>query len=175
MTTMLIPALIAANLVLTPFQAEDPTVKIVLDHPTGVVGAPISGRAIITFASGLHAYQNPPSQDYQIPVVVSTGDETLKIVKLRYPDGESHAVGGETDEALTYSGQIEVPFLIRATGKPGTKPVAIKVRYQQCNDSTCFPPKTITESAKLTLSAKPKGWTAVGMAAKWAKALAEWK
>ncbi len=172
---MLIPALLAANLALTPLQAEDQTVKIVLDQTSGVVGAPISGKAIITFASGLHAYQNPPSQDYQIPVVVSAGDETIKVVKLKYPNGEAHAVGGETEASFTYSGQIEVPFLIRAEGKPGATSVKIKVRYQQCTDSMCFPPKSIVETAKLTINARPKGWTAVGTAARWAKALAEWK
>lgn len=172
---MLIPALLAANLALTPIQAEDPSVKIVLNETFGIVGAPISGKAIITFASGLHAYQNPPSQDYQIPVVISSGDETIKVVKLKYPNGEAHAVGGETEASFTYSGQIEVPFLIRAEGKPGESTIKIKVRYQQCTDSMCFPPKSVTESAKITLAARPKSWTAVGTAAKWAKALAEWK
>ncbi|MFM9873647.1 MAG: protein-disulfide reductase DsbD domain-containing protein [Fimbriimonadaceae bacterium] len=172
---MLISAFLAANIALAPLQAEDPTVKIVLDHTSAVIGAPISGKAIITFSEGLHAYQNPPSQDYQIPVVVSAGDETIKVVKLKYPDGESHAVGGETEASFTYSGQIEVPFLIKAAGKPGSTSLKLKVRYQQCTDSMCFPPKTLTETTKVTLMSRPKGWTAVAVAAKWAKALSEMK
>ncbi len=172
---MVISAFFAANLALGTFQAADPTVKIVLNQTSAVVGAPLSGKAIITFAEGLHAYQNPPSQDYQIPVVLSGGDEAVKVVKLKYPIGETHAVGGETEASFTYSGQIEIPFLVKASGKPGASSIKIKIRYQQCNDSTCFPPKTLTGSAGYTLKSRPKGWTAVAVAAKWAKALSEMK
>lgn len=171
---MLIPAILAATVMATPFQGEPPVVSVTLDQTSGVAGSPVKGKVTVTFAPGLHGYQNPPSQDYQIPVSVSV-DEGFGPVKLSYPAGEAHTVGGEAEASFTYSDTIEIPFLLKTPAKAGKHQINVKFRYQQCTESMCFPPKTITQPVSYTTTASPKGWTVVSAAAAWAKALAEWK
>lgn len=164
-----------ALLAISPIQAEAPEISVKLNQATGVAGGPVRGTATITFAPGLHGYQNPPSQDYQIPVSVSVGEETFRPVKIKYPVGEEHKVGGENEASRTYSGTVSIPFVLKSPSKPGKHTISVKVRYQQCTDSMCFAPKTTTQAVEFTTKPAPKGWTIVSGAANWAKALSELK
>lgn len=153
-----------------PLQAEPPALKVTLNQSSGPSGSAVRGKVVLTFEPGLHAYQNPPSQDYQIPVTVSLDGATGPFL-LNYPVGEPVAVGGESEASFTYSGLVEIPFMLKAPAKPGKHTLTVKVRYQQCTDSMCFPPKTISAPVAFTTT---KG-SAVAGTANWARAMAGWK
>ncbi len=142
-------ALIALTAMAFTVQAPAPSVNLILEKESGFAGVPVRGKILVEFAPGLHAYQNPPSQDYQIPVSVSAG--TAKVSGIDYPAGEAHVVGGETAESFTYSGKIEIPVVIWPTGKSGSQSVEVRVRYQQCNETMCFPPSTATAKANFVI------------------------
>lgn len=166
--------LIALTL-LAPAQAAAPEIIVKLASDSGIAGGPVRGTATLIFAPGLHGYQNPPSQDYQIPVALSVGEEAFMPVKIKYPIGEDHTVGGETEASRTYSGTVVIPFVLKSPAKPGKHTISVKVRYQQCTDSMCFAPKTSTQTVEFTTQPAPSGWSAVSAAAKWAKALSDLK
>ena len=136
-------------------QEDAPKVRIVLDKKAVKPGATIEGKVAITFAAGLHGYQNPPSKDYMIPVKLEAEGKEIKL-KVTYPTGVPMAVGGETEPALVYEGEVFFPIQITLPKKTGPVKIALKFSYQQCNDSACFPPSSISLVEKITIPAPKK-------------------
>jgi DsbC/DsbD-like thiol-disulfide interchange protein len=108
-------------------------------------------KAIVTvsFAPGLHAYQNPPSEDYMIPLTVEAVGKDFILRKVEYPKGVDAAVGGDTKAVRVYNGTISVPVTLTAPRKAGEHTLRLKVGYQQCTDTTCYPPADETVSLKV--------------------------
>jgi DsbC/DsbD-like thiol-disulfide interchange protein len=149
-------------------QNETPKIEATIAQTTVAPGRPITGKVNITFADGLHAYQNPPTKDYQIPVSLSATTETIKLIRISYPQGEEHAIGGESDPSRSYSGTISIPFLIKAPMKAGSHKIALSLRYQQCTDSMCFAPKSVPINLTFKVA---KTSNSIQTAAVWAKTL----
>lgn len=158
---IILTSLLAAT-VLTPVQADAPMVSLKLSGTEAEAGQLVTGTVTVTFAPGLHGYQNPPSEDYMIPVAVSSATETSKVILITYPVGVPATVGGETKPAMTYEGTIDIPVLVRIPNEIGEQTVSVSVRYQQCNDSACFPPGRAKADAKVLVKSK----TTLGVLAK---------
>ena len=153
MTRLLVPAL--ALLSAAAFgQATPPTASLKFDKATAVPGSVVKATLMLTFAEGLHGYQNPPAEDYQIPVKVTVEGKTFTLVKAKYPKGSDFTMAGEAKPSKVYEGTIAIPLELKAGKMPGTYDVSVKVDYQQCNESSCFPPSSLTTKAKITV-AKP--------------------
>ena len=58
--------------------------------------------------------------------------------------------------ARVYEGAVTIPLELKASAKPGSYNVNVQVNYQQCNDSSCFPPSKVVAKAKLTVAKKGK-------------------
>lgn len=144
---MTIPLLILAT---TLMQAPDPQVQMSLDQSSYFAGGYVTGKVMITFADGFHAYQNPPSKDYQIPVVLDSDGSALAFVN--YPAGKSMVIGGEVEPSLSYSGATVIPFIVKLSDKPGKQTIALSISYQQCNDQACFPPGRQALSQEIEVS-----------------------
>ncbi|MFW5697449.1 MAG: protein-disulfide reductase DsbD domain-containing protein [Fimbriimonadaceae bacterium] len=127
-----------------------PSIRLNFDPEEATVGEAVEGEVIITFAPGLHGYQNPPSKDSMIPVEITVaGDHVLNV---DYPVGRGLAVGGETEPVPVYSGRTVIPFTIIFT-EEGEQDVEFRVRYQQCDDALCYRPET--ESLTTSLNVLP--------------------
>jgi DsbC/DsbD-like thiol-disulfide interchange protein len=135
---------------------EAPTASLKFAKPSATANATVKATLSLTFADGLHGYQNPPAEDYQIPVNVSVVEKGFKLVKVTYPKGSDFTMEGEQKPAKVYEGTVQIPLELKAAAKAGTYNVTIKVDYQQCNASSCFPPGSITTKAKLVVAAAPK-------------------
>ncbi|MEZ5162825.1 MAG: hypothetical protein R2688_03545 [Fimbriimonadaceae bacterium] len=133
-------SLLAAT-VLNTAQADAPTVSLTLNSPEAEAGQLVPGTVTVTFAPGLHGYQNPPSEDYMIPVAVSAGSEASKVLLISYPDGVPATVGGETKPAMTYEGTVEIPVLVRIPSEAGEQIVSVMKPggISEMNESACFP------------------------------------
>lgn len=146
--------LLAATTLSALVHAQDPPqVEIKLATTKAKAGSEVKAMVVITFAPGLHGYQNPPSADYQIPVTVK-GEAGTVLSSVKYPSGHEEEVGGET--ARVYSGRTEVAVVVKAPSKPGPAKVSVAVDYQQCDAQNCFAPGTSRASASLTIEAAPK-------------------
>ena len=112
-------------------------------------GQTVSGTVLVTIAGGLHAYQNPPSQDYMIPLSVSVTGAKLKAAK--YPAGKAENMVGEKAPVRVYEGTVRIPVSIVLPKKHGKQQIAFKVHYQECNDKACFPPGDVTAKAAINV------------------------
>lgn len=136
-------ALFAFGLAAALAQDHAPTITVATGTGSFVSGGLARFDVKIGIKDGLHAYQNPPSQDYMIPLSIEAGDDTT-VEMVRYPKGTMAAVGGETEKAAVYEGDVVVPVYVRLGRSTGRLTVKLKVNIQQCTSANCFPPESKT-------------------------------
>lgn len=139
-------------------QDTPPKVQLKLDKPSAAAGSVVKGTVIVTFEKGLHGYQNPPSDPSMIPIEVVAGDKTTKILKVEYPKGVDLA--GSSEPVKVYEGTIKIPVQLKAPDKTGKATLKIKLNYQQCTETNCFAPSSVTASATLDVTKKNREETA---------------
>lgn len=142
-------AVLALGSAIAVAQAPEPTFKVTLASTKVKAGSWVKGTAILTFAPDYHGYQNPPTQSFEIPVKIEAGSKDVAL-KVVYPKGELKEFM-ETQTAV-YEGEVKIPFTFKAASKPGQMKLAIKVSYQQCDATNCFPPSSKTVILNLTVT-----------------------
>jgi len=135
-------------------QAPEPGVAISAPPKYVVAGSKVTLTITVTFANGYHAYQNPPAADYEIPLTVKVDGKEFKVSKIAYPAGVDAAIGGSEKTTKAYEGVIKIPVTLVAPAKPGAKTLKIVVGYQQCDESSCFPPSEIAKTVKVNVVKK---------------------
>lgn len=138
-------------LVVPVFAQEAPGVKIVVPAQAKA-GSTVKGTLTMRFADGWHGYQNPPLDQYQNPVSVSLATKGWKLQKVAYPEGIVKEVAGA--KAAVYEGEIKVPFEVVIPKKVGKSTLEFVVAFQQCNDSTCLPPGSVTIKLPINVTKK---------------------
>jgi hypothetical protein len=138
------------------FQAPAaPSVEVVPTKPSFTVGSQVRARVTLSFAEGLHAYQNPPTKDYQIPLTVNAGDDSFRIIKVYYPKGSDFQMAGEDEPSKVYEGQIQVTVVARPKrAKAGKVTLPLSIDVQQCNAEACFPPEVVKASTEVQIVEK---------------------
>lgn len=135
-------------------QAPPPKARLLMPSEAVRPGHLFTVVVEIAFADGLHGYQNPPSEDYMIPITVSAGPKT-EVTAIRYPKGHAAKIGGSPTEVMTYSGTIRIPVTVRAVRAPGKADLELNVMYQQCTDDSCFPPGNLALKASVQVAGSP--------------------
>jgi len=128
-----------------------PVASLKIVSPTVVVNKTVQAVITLTFADGLHGYQNPASDPTLIPVSVSISDKAFHLLKVDYPKGRPTKVEGEPKPVSVYEGTIKIPVTLQAPAKPGKITLNLKVEYQQCNAQTCFPPSSLNTTATVNV------------------------
>lgn len=135
-------------------QAPAPTVTVSPPPKQVAVGAKLTLTVTLTFAEGFHGYQNPPAQEFEIPVTVRIDGKEFKVVKVAYPAGVEAKVGGSDKPTKAYEGVVKIPITVTAPMKVGIKNLKVVVGYQQCDESTCFPPGDVVATVKVNVVKK---------------------
>jgi DsbC/DsbD-like thiol-disulfide interchange protein len=136
--------------------APSATVKFTLADKSATPGSTVKGTVKITIPAGEHAYQNPASKDYMIPLTVKSSTKDVKLVSAAYPKGVPRQTVGETDEVMVYEGTVEVPVVLRLSAKTGTVTIKLTVGYQLCTEHNCDAPEEVVVTAKIDVKpAKP--------------------
>lgn len=121
--------------------------KVLPLEPT-VVPAKSHGQITLKLevVPGFHIQSNPASSPNLIATSVKIdGPHGILWGQITYPPGKPYRLVGATHEISTYDGKLalNIPFTISST-KKGRLVGAGKVKYQACNDKTCFFPQTLT-------------------------------
>ena len=147
LTSVVLPLATAQNV--------KPKVEISFKEKEVKVGQIINAKMTVTFSDGLHAYQNPqPEGSSFIPVKLVAPKGPVRLSEIKYPKGVEKVLPSLGDDPMfLYSGKIEILFKfeyteVPATGK-GIKLPEINFSYQQCDDTTCFPPGKVGVPIKL--------------------------
>lgn len=134
-------------------QEVAPQISVKWAKTSVAAGETVDGTVTFSMAPSFHVYQNPPTESWMIPITLSAGTEGFTLDQVRYPKGEDKIVGGLPDPAAVHSGTLTIPVRLRVSAAAGSHEPAIKVRFQQCDDSNCYIPKTVEVKAPLTVTA----------------------
>jgi hypothetical protein len=111
---------------------------------------------------GFHVNSNTPKADYLIPTSLKLDPPTdIMIGKIIYPAGQETSFPFSPDEKLSvYGGDFTVSVGVRplATVLPGTYSVRGQLKYQACDNASCYPPKQLPVEfvVKITKPVTPK-------------------
>lgn len=108
---------------------------------------------------GFHINSNTPSEEYLIPTALKLDVPTDIIVrKIGYPPGESMSFAFAPDEKLSvYSGafDITVGLHLLSSVLPGKYEFRGQLKYQACDNASCYPPKQLPVSFEVKVLKAP--------------------
>jgi len=94
-----------------------------------------------------HINSNKPRADYLIPTVLKLNPtEPVAVADVKYPAGEDMTFAFSPNEKLSvYSGDFTIDTVLKAPANAaaGTYPVKGELRFQACDRSACYPPRSI--------------------------------
>jgi hypothetical protein len=119
--------------------------------PIGTVqlraGASVNVALDFRIGSEFHINSHHPKADYLIPTVMKlNAPEQFTLVDLKYPAGEEMSFPFSPDEKLSvYSGDFSINAVLKAAADAavGSYPVKGELRFQACDHSACYPPRSI--------------------------------
>ncbi|MCK6633152.1 MAG: thioredoxin family protein [Fimbriimonadaceae bacterium] len=136
--------------------AQEPP-QVVLNLPGKAnEGEVVRGVVAVTFAPHMHGYQNPPSEDWMIPVRVAVTTPKVELSKVSYPRGQLKVIGGIDTPAFVYDGAIQIPVEFKLPSGSGKREIAIDFHYQQCDENNCFPPDVVSARGLVLVEAPSK-------------------
>lgn len=145
----------AALVSISAFAQSAPRVSISIPK-TAKPGEAVKGTVTVVFEAGLHGYQNPPSQSYMIPLKIESATKGVTLKSIKYPKGDPIKVAGEDAPVMVYEGLIKIPVVLVMPKKAGKVDLSLKVKYQQCNESACYPPAEEKVASSIVLKAGGK-------------------
>jgi hypothetical protein len=108
-------------------------------------GATATVKVTATLNEGFHLNSHTPPEEYLIPLTLKWAPGSVEAVDVVYPAPQSLKVPFDPKPLSVLTGKFEITTKFKtaagATTGPGT--IVGKLRYQACNDKSCFPPKTL--------------------------------
>jgi len=108
-------------------------------------GRPAKVQLRFKVAEGYHINSHQPGSDLLIPTRLQLDPPTdIGIGSITYPKGHDLVLAIAPDQPLNvYTGEFVITGRVSATrtASPGKYMVHGQLKYQACNDRSCFPPK----------------------------------
>ncbi len=117
-------------------------VRAWLDSPTYRFFQRIHLNVEVAVAPGFHVYGSPASEGL-VPLAVELAPlDGVEIGAVAWPAPHPFRPEGLTFEQLIHEGVVRGSIPLTFAGAPGAgdRLVRVTIRYQACNDSSCFPP-----------------------------------
>ena len=120
---------------------------LTVGSPATISGArsqSVQAKIPVAIDPGFHVNSNPPSAENLIPLSVTwSATGALEGGTVTYPKATKEKVGDQTLSVYTGSFNLIANFKVSATAAAGPGAAVGKLRYQACNSTTCFIPKTV--------------------------------
>ncbi len=100
---------------------------------------------------GYHVNSHTPTEDFLIPTALTVPAAGVKSGEPAYPAGQPYSFSFDPKTKLSvYAGDFIVKLPV--TAAPGAHSIDASLRYQACNNASCFPPKNLP--VKIDFTAK---------------------
>lgn len=134
----------------------------VIMAPVGNVQLRVGGSANLELdfriGAEFHINSNKPRADYLIPTVLKLNPaQPVEVADVKYPAGEDMTFAFSPNEKLSvYSGDFSIDTVLKAPANAvaGTYPVKGELRFQACDRSACYPPRSIPVQFQVTVVKK---------------------
>ena len=114
-------------------------------------GRQLDIAVVMKIKDGFHVNARKTTFDYLIPTDLKAEPiEGFKSGAVNYPRGTLHKFSFAKDKALnvyTDTVVLFVPVTVDASAPLGERHLALKLRYQACNNEVCLPPVTLPVDA----------------------------
>ena len=111
------------------------------------LGQSVPVQFTIHIKPGFHVNSHQPASPELIPTEVKfSPPEDLVVAKVRYPEGELLSLPFDpTNKLSVYSGDVKVRAVVLTQPKAtaGRYTVHAELRYQACDNASCYPPKNL--------------------------------
>ncbi|MCL4550365.1 MAG: protein-disulfide reductase DsbD [Bacteroidetes bacterium] len=120
----------------------------------------------VSVEKGWHINSNKPHEDFLIPTKVVSTDKKFPLAKVEFPKAEDLTLGFSDKPVSVFEGDIVINLLINIDKEisPGSYKIPIKVEYQSCNNQTCMPPTSVSDSFEITVTDETAAATQVNQA-----------
>ena len=108
--------------------------------------AEATAKISISLGQGYHANSNAPHESYLIPLKLTWTPAPLEVEAVTYPKPHDEKYRFSPDQPLSvFTGNFDITtkFKVPADAVAGITILPGKLRYQACNNTMCFPPKTV--------------------------------
>ena len=130
--------------------------------PVGKVQIRPGGTASVQLdfrvGSEFHINSNKPHSELLIPTALRlAGEGPLSVASVKYPVGQDVAFPFAPGEKLSvYSGDFSITTVVKAASNTATGEYSVsgQLRFQACDKSACYPPKSIPVKFKVTVAGK---------------------
>jgi hypothetical protein len=124
-----------------PILTVAPPQKVVAKRDSAV-----TAKIAVTLGNGYHVNSDSPHEAYLIPLKLNWTAAPLQVEQVTYPKAHDEKYQFSPDQPLSvFTGSFEIAtkFRVPADATSGMMVLAGKLRYQACNNTMCFPPKTV--------------------------------
>lgn len=106
--------------------------------------------------SEYHINSHTPNSPLLIPTVLQLDPASpITLGDVKYPAGQNMSFAFSGDEKLNvYSGDFAIDAYVKAPANtpPGSYPIKGTLRFQACDHSACYPPRTIPVEFQVTVA-----------------------
>lgn len=139
--------ILATSALLSTSLAMAQTPFLMVKAPAGMVvkkGATVDVKVTATLNEGFHLNSHTPTEDYLIPLTLKW-EGPLEAVDVVYPKPQMEKYSFDDKPLSVLTGQFPLitKFKAPAGASPGPVTLNGKIRYQACNNNSCFAPKTV--------------------------------
>jgi len=150
----LVTLLLAGVLLAQGFGDKPPVVVAPIGNVQMKTGASKNVSLDFRIGSEFHINSHTPKSPLLIPTVLKlSGPDQVTIADLKYPAGQDMSFPFSPDEKLSvYSGDFTIDAVVKAGTAAGTYPVKGELRFQACDHSACYPPRSIPVQFQVTVA-----------------------
>jgi hypothetical protein len=107
--------------------------------------ADVTAKIDVSIAAGYHVNSNAPHEAYLIPLRLTWIAAPLTVETVIFPKARDEKYSFSEEPLSVFTGNFEIAtkFKVPADALNGPAILAGKLRYQACNNTMCFPPKTV--------------------------------
>lgn len=141
------------------FGIKQEIVKITLvpGQDKALLGQTFKFAAKIFIQDTWHINSSKPNEDFLIPSQLILKDPKFPFAKVVYPEAKNLNFEFSEQPVSVYDGEVIIAGLIQidANLQLGEYKIPIQLRYQACNDITCLPPTTISDTLTVEVVNNP--------------------
>ena len=112
-------------------------------------------RVRVNIDSQWHINSNKPHEDFLIPSVLSIDTSMgFRLFKIKYPNSEDRKLAFSDKPLSVFEKEFYIGALVMSPAKlkPGTYKLAVTFDYQSCNDKTCLPPNSVSDTLTIEVA-----------------------
>jgi DsbC/DsbD-like thiol-disulfide interchange protein len=157
LTFVVLLLLLPANFFAVPAPQSAPNISVNGQLSAGNVkrGGSVRGTVTMDIPAGYHVNSNRPLEQFLVATQLTIeAPNGIRIGPVAYPRAVLRSFKFSKTKVSVYEGHVVMTFNVTVPLKAATGSVELKgrLRYQSCNDSLCFPPKTQEINLRLTVN-----------------------